>query len=765
MQCNIKADCKPLQFDKEENGLVKRLIIMVCCFAVVLSLTACSTGFGSLKYTETEESNLPSETFVVENSKYKLQLDQSNMGFILTEKSSGKQWNTSSSENSKPQLDEFGMPIKKHPRVESILSIECKDFNSNEMNSYYSYTDSVQGGKVTYEPLKNGILLNFYFSEAKVMIPLECTLTDIGLKLSVNPKKIMESDNKVVSISIAPFFCGVQNDTKNSYLFVPSGSGALVGTGSKSAEGDSYSAQIYGYDPSIDEVASISTTQAVRLNVFGVKTGDRALCAIVDSSPQSAWINATSGSTTFGYSSCYATFQMRGYTNHIAELYSYERVENVVYSKKMINKPVSVIYCPLSGDNADYSGMANIYRDYLIKTYGMEKSSSDIPLNIRILGGTTMTKSLVGIPYETIFPTTTLSSAKAIMDEIKAEVGTEFSVQLKGFGESGVDVGKIAGNYAINDNLGSFKTLKELFDYSKNNNISLYFDFDIERYNTGSSGVSEFFDSATNAGEQKALQYYYDVAVRDKKQDTAYYLLAPKNFKNIFDKVAKKTAEYNINGISLDTLSSTAYSDYADKENSKYYSKNGFVNTANSIIKSAKSKNNRFMASSANLYSAVMADIITESPVNSEKNRIFLYDVPFYQMVFKGSIPITVESINLAADTKLALLKAIESGSGLGYTVIDNWDNSVINADLPYFYNSVFKEVKNGIFDNSKELSDYYNKISGKHIVKHTVYDSGLRETIFENGVCVYVNYTGKSIKTPKGELLPYEYLITEKSL
>jgi hypothetical protein len=157
-----------------------------------------------------------------------------------------------------------------------------------------------------------------------------------------------------------------------------------------------------------------------------------------------------------------------------------------------------------------------------------------------------------------------------------------------------------------------------------------------------------------------------------------------------------------------------------------------------------------------------MADIITESPVSSEKNRIFLYDVPFYQMVFKGSIPITVESINLTADTKLTLLKAIESGSGLGYTVIDNWDNSVINADLPYFYNSVFKEVKNGTFDNSKELSDYYNKISGKHIVKHTVYDSGLRETIFENGVCVYVNYTKNTLNTPAGKLASYEYLITE---
>ena len=108
---------------------------------------------------------------------------------------------------------------------------------------------------------------------------------------------------------------------------------------------------------------------------------------------------------------------------------------------------------------------------------------------------------------------------------------------------------------------------------------------------------------------------------------------------------------------------------------------------------------------------------------------------------------------------------AVESGSGLGYTVIDNWDNSVIDANAPYFYNSVFEEIKDDIIGNSKELSEYYNKISGKYITRHTVYESGLRETVFENGVCVYVNYTDKTLKTDAGKLAPFEYLITEKNL
>lgn len=743
--------------------MIRRFLIILCCLILCLSLTACTTGFGSLEYNEVGASDKPTDTVIAQNSNHKLELDKSNMGFILTDLKTEQQWSTTPIDPSGQQFDEFGMPIKKHPKVESILAIECKNFDSDEKNTYYSYNDAVKDGKVTYKKLKNGILINYYFAEAKVMIPLECVLTDDGVKLSVDPTKIQESENKVVGISIAPYFCAVKNDSDDSYLFLPSGSGAIMGVESKSEQGNSYSAQIYGYDPSIDEVALTSKKESVKLNVFGAKINDRAVLAIVDGSASSALINANAGSTTLGYSSCYATFQMRGYTNHVAELFSYEKVDKVVYSKKMIDKPISITFCPLIGDDANYSGMAKSYREYLIKNHKMTDSGDDVALNIRILGGTEITQSFVGIPYKTVSAATTIDDAKNIIEEINKNVNNKISVQLKGFGESGLDVGKIAGNYTVSKNLGSLKTLKQLFEYSRDAKVDLYFDFDIERFNKNSSGITKFSDAAVNAGEQKALQYHYDVAVRDKKTDTVYTLLSPARFTDVFEKVNKVTTKYNISGISLDTVSSVAYSDYADKENSEYYSKNGFVTATNSLFDSIKSSNTKFMASNANIYAAVNANIISESPTSSEKNYSFLYDIPFYQMVFKGSVPITVESINLASNSKEMILKAVESGSGLGYTVINNWDNSLINANSPYFYNSVFNQLKDSIFENSQELSAYYEKISGKHIISHKVFENGLRETVFENGVCVYVNYTDQTLDTSAGELLPYEYLISEK--
>lgn len=742
--------------------MIKKLFLIVCCFAICISLAACSSGFGSIEYKEVLESDKPVDSLIASNSKYTFEIVKSDMSLILKDNVTGEKWSTTPIDDGGEQLDEFGMPIKKHPRVMSILSVECKNFEKDEVNTYYSYIDAVQDGYVTHKLIENGILINFHFAEAKVKIPLECTLTEYGLKLSVNPNEIEESENKVLAVSLAPFFCGVKNDTENSYLFVPSGSGALIGTDAKDEQGVTYSAEIYGSDPALDEEAEISVKEPIRLNVFGTKMNGRAICAIIDGSEASASINAISGSTTLGYSTCYAKFGLRGFTNHTANLF-YESVKGVVYSKKMINSPVSVTFCPLTGDNADYSGMANIYRKYLTDNFGLKETSNDVPLSVRLLGGTAMKESFLGIPYDTISATTTLSDAKNIITELKTELGSNFAVQLKGFGESGVDVGKIAGDYSVHKKLGNWSELKDLFDYSKDNSIGIYFDFDIVRFNRNAHGITKFYDSATNAGELKVLQYYYDLAVRDRNIDKAYNLLQPAKFNEAFEKAAKKTEKFGINGISLDTLSTLAYSDYSDKENSAYYSKNGYPSAAKGVIDSIKDTEKNYMASSANLYSAVAADIIIESPVSSEKSTSFMCDIPFYQMVFKGCVPITVESINLSADPRKSLLFAVESGSGLGYTVINDWNSTLINATEPYFYNSIFNDVKADIFESSKELSDYYSKISGQHIERHSVLENGLRETVFESGITVYVNYTDEAVLTARGEVLPRDYLITEK--
>ena len=70
--------------------MIKKIITAVCCVAIVLSLTACGTDFGSKTYKAVEDNDLPYDNLIATNEKYTLELDDSNMGVILTDKSTGE---------------------------------------------------------------------------------------------------------------------------------------------------------------------------------------------------------------------------------------------------------------------------------------------------------------------------------------------------------------------------------------------------------------------------------------------------------------------------------------------------------------------------------------------------------------------------------------------------------------------------------------------------------------------------------------------------
>ena len=168
------------------------------------------------------------------------------------------------------------------------------------------------------------------------------------------------------------------------------------------------------------------------------------------------------------------------------------------------------------------------------------------------------------------------------------------------------------------------------------------------------------------------------------------------------------------------------------------------------------------MATKANDYAAAISDIVTDMPTSSTGSYIFDYDIPFYAIVFKGYVPITTESINLSSNSNELLLKAVESGCGLNYTLTQRWDNSLIDANYPYFYNSVYENVKDRIISNYSKLSGYYDKILGAHIAEHAVLEENLRKTAFDNGITVYVNYGDSAVATPDGEVDAHDYLVLE---
>lgn len=736
-------------------------IILTLCF--LLSLTACGTVSSKQPPFDKKTVMSPlSDNLIAENDTYTLEWDEVNYGVILTNKLTGEVWGTSPKESDEVKLDSFGMPIKRHDMTNSVLSVYYRDKKvGTDNNNVYSYNGVVENGHVRCAKIKNGVHVEYYFDSLEFMIPVDFVLCEDYVSVSIKTRLIQENSNIVTSVSLAPFFCSVENDTKDAYLFVPSGSGAIINTKTESLQGNSFSAPVYGEDLAQKFLYNSQKETAVRMPVFGVNAVESGVFGVIEGAEETALIESISGSESYGFSAVYPTFQLRGYTEHQSKVFSSTIRTNIIYSELVITEEPQVRYYPLSKGKTSYSAMAETYREYLKEKGFLENSTETIPLNIELIGGSLITESFLGIPYTTVQPTTTIEQASDIINDLSSYAGNNFTVKLNGFGSTGIDIGSLAGGFTVDGNIGSKSQLKELASFCKKKNIGLFMDFDIVRFSESANGFSTFFDNASNAGDEKVSCYVYDKATGLQERSKIYYILSPWKFDDVAEKLIDKTEKFGLGGISLETFSSLSYSDYSEKDSAKYYSKAGFSDAVSQAMKKI-GKGQSIMASSANDYAAVQADLIVDTPTASENNIIFSADVPFYQMVFKGYIPMFTESVNLAKDPETMLLKAVEGGCGLSYTAISKWDNSLIDSDYNYFHSSVYSDLKAVISQNIQRLSSYYEKIANAHIVSNKIINDNVRVTEFDNGIMVYVNYGDTQFKTSDVLVAPKDYLIKE---
>lgn len=744
----------------------KRIFSIVVCMFLLLSLTACGVGdFDPVERTfdtKAVTSVLAEGEIIAQNSKYAMEYAADTGSVRFVDLTSGTKWDVCPKTSGEVKYDDFGMPIKDNSFTQSVIEVGYFDPTIHGGGNYnaLSCDAAVTGGRTVVKKIESGVTVEYYFDGQKIMIPVDYVLKDDYLSISIDSTKIQEENFPVTYISLAPFLNSIENDTENSYLFLPSGSGALLNVDSYNEQGMKYSGYVYGDDLTMEDKYIPSEKMSIRMPIYGYKSGDKGGFTIIDNGAETVLMNSIVGSTAYRFSTIYPSFQLRGYTNHKTTTFKRTYYANI-YPQNMIEGKFSLRFYPLSGENASYDKMADIYREYLINEKGLIKTGDEKAMNLNIIGGTQITKSFLGVPYETLFATTTAKQASSIITELSEKVDN-ISVKLKGFGSTGVDIGEIGGGYTISNKIGSASNFKELSSLCDENKVDLYFDYDLVRFNSSGNGFSRVSDAAMNSGILRAEQYIPDKATRGNNIEQAYRLLRPINFSDAISKALMHNSELNIGGISVETLTSNSYSDYSHPGSTvDYNSRFGFGSAVTTALKQVKDNGQKLMAYDANDYSAIMADIIDGAPVVSDNGYAFEEEIPFYSMVFKGYIPMTSESINLSIDSQRIILGAIEGGVGLSYTVIDHWDNTLIDSVYPYFFGTVYSGIKEDILATYDELADYYASINGAKIVSNTIISAGVHCTTFDNGVTVYVNYNSSAASTPAGECGAQNYIIT----
>ena len=724
----------------------KIAFIIVLCISLAIALSGCGgTATNVKKYNSNAEYYSVPEEIVAENGSYSLLWNDETGDISFLEKSSGRLWSAAPVHNQNEDQAEATLPQMRSP-----ITIAYYDGDTNEQTEETAYINSVRKGDFSAEKIDNGICVTYYFASAEISVPVEFTISDDCFNISIDPKGISENSNKIYSVSVMPFLSSVDNNSNadDNYLFVPSGSGALVypkviGDGITSLITQS----VYGTDR-MDGTESKTNTQDIKMPVFGAKIGNNAVFAVIDKGSECCDITTNIGSSTYGYSTVYPTFNLRGKYYCESSYMQWYTSKQYLFSSNMITEQLSINYYTLQGEKADYSGMADCYRNYLKKSGELKNTAEEKLLNLKFYGGELVTTFTLGIPHSKLQVMTDFEDVTEIINDISSQTGSDLNALLLGFGTTGNTVGKIGGGFTSSGKFGSAKALQSL---TSDQNASLFYNFDILRYSESGKGVSDRSAAYTALNEKNYL-YEYDIVTAEQNASGLKYLYVTRDkLVDLAQKANKAVQSMKIDGVCFDTLTYQTYSDY---RSNLYNSKSSTYKQVSYILKQSAKEGLQVASVSANIYAALESVNVYDVPTSSAKYQVYDVDVPFYQMVLKGYVPMSVYSVNLSENSQKALLNAVETGLGLTYTLIDEYDTSLIYSADNIYFNSVYDDVKDLIISQTDTYKEIFNEVKGSPIAGHELINKNVRATRFENGTTVYVNYSDSN-QTVDGTQVP----------
>jgi hypothetical protein len=309
------------------------------------------------------------------------------------------------------------------------------------------------------------------------------------------------------------------------------------------------------------------------------------------------------------------------------------------------------------------------------------------------------------------------------------------AVNLKGFGSTGLEAGLLGGGFKPDSAFGGQKALNDLTAWCENNQVDSFFDYDLVFYRESGNGFS-VRDSAITAAMIRAKYFDYDIVTHQQTGD-AMYLANRYTMAKSAQKVAALAQKQGTTGAGISTLSNTAYSDYNSRN---YYCKAHMSNDVQRMIGALNAAGLKTFGAQANDYAAVKLDYIYDTPTESSGFFALDMDIPFYQMVFKGSVGLSGGAINLAQDPRMEFLKTIATGSSLGYTLCESAERDVLLGNHSAVGSGIYSGLSEQIIEYTTQAQPLLDKVRTASIVSYEK-NGNVSRTEFDNGVVLYVNY------------------------
>jgi len=628
-------------------------------------------------------------------------------------------------------------------RARSAIIVE----SYNTQSSNYAITEEnlfTAGTTIDTTINDHGFVSRIRFGKSDILIQLEVTFLDNQITVEIPQEAIDESGNfKISSIKVYPYFGAVHEADIPGYVFLPDGIGALIDYKTENPlVNTNYQKEIYdrniGYniEPNLSTFSSGGTH--IYAPVFGFVHGvdQNAVFANITSGSEYGLINVYYPARTRGFTTVFSEFVFRKtykqpidkVGNTIALLQSYPN-----------NVDIKIEYNLLENDEANYIGMAKVYRNFLEQNILPEISMTNqinVPLKLETIGiekidGVLFTKSII---------MTTLSDFSSMITELEAEGIDNIIANINGFTSKGVTWS--APNYErLSSKIGNKADLTTI-----SNQVSdLYLTTEYLMASSRSNRYNQYFDLAKKISDQ----LYMFETVTDTK-----YLLEYSKVRSIFNSSVDHLSSYDVSGLSILSMGSLLYSDF----NNHLYLKDQ-ITMMNELLSSYEQK---LALYDVNAYLWGQIDAFYNFPMYSSQYVTFDDTVPFMSIALSGHMDLFGSNANFYPYARDELLRLIDFGVYPSFVVTQESSKLLQKTGLESIYSSKFSDLKPSIIAYYDFVNDALKYVQNAQIIDRVVLSSGVVKVIYDNEFEIIINYSSQNIIYESQSISPKNYLVID---
>lgn len=612
-------------------------------------------------------------------------------------------------------------------------------------------------------------------SEYEVTLPpnfrvsVEYRLDGNSLQVNVPTSLIEESNGYIYTIELLPNF-GAATTEEEGYMLLPNGSGSLIYFNNGKTTTSNYTTYIYGIDPLSANYTKVENAEIARLPLYAICRTDSSILAVIEDGASLAQVSAKVSGRTDSYNSADFTFYLRG-SERLDMFGSTGNASSIpLMEKNFYDCNIQVRYSFLGEDYTGYAGAANYYREQLIAQEKLTENgdtsavtSSDIGFYYDLIGGVKVTDFILGVQYLAVEPMTTFKQAEEIANVLKDNSISNQIINFQGWFNGGY-YHDVTDRLKLVRKLGSEKDFEHLAALVEDFGGKVYGDVAFQKVTYISKRYSELNEAARYyAGYSTTLGQVNPTTLRQTSSlgymETLYSMISPKFLVRYVDKFLAKTENIDITGISLRDLGDALNS---DKKRTEFITREEALDVVEAQLKKFEDSDKAVMVSGGNDYAVAYADDLINVPMGHNDYYSVDEEVPFYEMVYHGTVDYASFSINTSDnyDVDDITLRLIEYGASPHFTFTYAESNEMKYTGLNSYYSTTFDTWKDTAIEIYSRVNEALKYVTDANIVNHEILQSGVRRVSYSNGVTIIVNTTASDVTVDGQTISAKSYVI-----